>query len=80
MREQVDELEQINSVIVTGPADIQSKYGGIFFYGIHMVERMFKLFGDDVAAASRISSHFPVQVPFRMPGDRPDRSELEGLL
>ena len=45
---QIPALDQIISVVVTGPSDIKSKYGGIFFYGIHTVERLFKLFGDEV--------------------------------
>lgn len=31
-----------------GPADIASKYGGIFFYGVHMVQPMLNIFGEDV--------------------------------
>jgi len=42
--------DDIRSVVVTGPADITSKYGGIFFYAIHTVERLFKIFGSDVEA------------------------------
>jgi hypothetical protein len=42
--------DKINSLIVTGPADPASKYGGIFFYGIHTIERLFKMAGDDCTA------------------------------
>jgi len=39
--------DKTNSLIVTGPADPTSRYGGIFFYGIHTIERLFKMAGDD---------------------------------
>jgi len=31
-----------------GPCDIRSKWGGVFFYGIHLVEAVMELFGIDV--------------------------------
>ena len=66
MRKQVEDLEEISSIIITGPADINSKYGGIFFYGIHLVERLFRLFGDDVVAvrATRHGPHTTFQFKF----------------
>ena len=30
---------------VSGPADVSSEHGGLFFYGIHTVEIMFALLG-----------------------------------
>lgn len=42
--------DSINSLIVTGPADPTSKYGGIFFYGVHTVERMLNMLGEDCEA------------------------------
>lgn len=35
----------------TGPADIKSKYGGIFFYGIHQVDPVVELFGNQAETA-----------------------------
>ncbi|MEA2062684.1 MAG: Gfo/Idh/MocA family oxidoreductase [Gemmatimonadota bacterium] len=63
---QVKEMEETGPIVITGPAGINSKYGGIFFYGIHSVERLFKLFGDDAEAvrATRHGSHTTFQVEF----------------
>jgi predicted dehydrogenase len=59
MKKQLENLGDISSIIITGPADISSKYGGIFFYGIHMLERLFKLFGDDIESV-RATRHGPI--------------------
>ena len=57
---------EIRSVVVTGPSDITSKYGGIFFYGIHTVEKLFKVFGDQVEAvrATRSEGRFTFQFKY----------------
>jgi len=39
---------KIHSGSIYGPCDIKSKYGGIFFYGIHQVEMALSAFGYDV--------------------------------
>jgi predicted dehydrogenase len=41
-------LGRILSVVSTGPCDIKSKYGGVFFYGIHQVDMVVRLLGQDV--------------------------------
>ena len=66
MAAQVKELGEIESVVITGPSDINSKYGGIFFYGIHTVERLFKLFGNEVEAvrATRNKSRYTFQFKY----------------
>ena len=38
-------------MVSTGPCDIRSKWGGIFFYGIHQVDMILRLLGCDVAHA-----------------------------
>ncbi len=45
------ELGEISSVITTGPCDIESSYGGIFFYGIHQVDMLLRLTGYDAIEA-----------------------------
>ena len=40
-------LGPIHTVISTGPCDIRSKWGGIFFYGIHQVDLILRLVGYD---------------------------------
>ncbi|MBW7995494.1 MAG: hypothetical protein FVQ81_02760 [Candidatus Glassbacteria bacterium] len=58
--------DDIRSVVITGPSSITSKYGGIFFYGIHTVERLFRFFGDDVEAvrATRNRGRFTFQFKY----------------
>ena len=45
---QIPELGTINQVVRYGPADLESKYGGIFFYGVHLVQPLMYMFGDDI--------------------------------
>jgi predicted dehydrogenase len=48
IKNQVEKMGEISHVIFTGPADLESPYGGIFFYGIHMVQPLMYIFGDDI--------------------------------
>jgi predicted dehydrogenase len=48
MIEQIKTMGKITQVILTGTVDLDSEYGGIFFYGVHMVEPLMYMFGDDV--------------------------------
>ncbi|NLB55593.1 MAG: hypothetical protein GX811_07490, partial [Lentisphaerae bacterium] len=43
---------QVNAASTCGPADIKSKYGGVFFYGIHQVDMALTAFGHDVQSVS----------------------------
>ena len=38
----------VRALNTSGPADLKSKYGGIFFYGIHQVDSIIELLGTDV--------------------------------
>jgi len=42
-------LGTIYSLVSTGPCDIKSKHGGVFFYGIHQVDMVLNLLGYDMA-------------------------------
>lgn len=42
------ELGAVKAVTSYGPCDIKSQYGGIFFYGIHQIDAILKLFGNNV--------------------------------
>jgi predicted dehydrogenase len=44
----VDAIGDFNHVISLGRVDLESKYGGVFFYGVHMVEQILFWFGEDV--------------------------------
>jgi predicted dehydrogenase len=48
MKEQISQVKDIEHVVMYGPAEIYSKYGGIFFYGVHTVQPMIYMFGEDV--------------------------------
>jgi predicted dehydrogenase len=48
LKEQIASLGQIRQVIRTGTVDLDSEYGGIFFYGIHIVEPLMYMFGEDI--------------------------------
>ncbi len=49
-KETIQGLGKITSVDYFGPCDVNSPYGGIFFYGIHQVEMMTAHLGIDVVA------------------------------
>ncbi len=48
MKKQVESMEKINQVVRYGPVDINSKYGGIFFYGVHLLQPLMNIFGEDI--------------------------------
>jgi predicted dehydrogenase len=48
IKKQVETMGAISHVTVSGPADLESPYGGIFFYGIHIVQPLMYIFGDDI--------------------------------
>jgi len=48
IKEQILSLGKISQVIRTGTADLDSEYGGIFFYGVHIVEPLMYMFGEDI--------------------------------
>ncbi len=48
MMEQIKSFEKISQVMRTGTADLESEYGGIFFYGVHIVEPLMYMFGEDI--------------------------------
>lgn len=49
MKKQVAEMDKITQIIRTGTADLDSQYGGIFFYGVHIVQPLMYIFGEDIA-------------------------------
>jgi predicted dehydrogenase len=48
LKAQVQAIGDIEHVFSFGPADINSEYGGIFFYGVHVVQPLMFVFGEDV--------------------------------
>ena len=51
-RRQVARLRDVSAATSAGPCDLQSPYGGVFFYGIHQVDVLLELFGIEVEAVS----------------------------
>lgn len=49
IKEQVGSMGIINQVIRTGPVDMDSQYGGVFFYGVHIVQPLMYMFGEDIS-------------------------------
>ena len=50
-KKEVDAMPGAQVLVSSGPVDLKSKYGGIFFYGIHQVDAVIELFGMDVTHA-----------------------------
>jgi predicted dehydrogenase len=48
IKNQLEAMGKINHVVRYGPVDINSEYGGIFFYGVHLVQALLDIFGEDV--------------------------------
>jgi predicted dehydrogenase len=42
-------LGQINNIVGFGPVDIESQWGGVFFYGVHFTDKLLYIFGDNVS-------------------------------
>ncbi len=48
IKEQVKNMGEINQVVRYGPLDMESIYGGVFFYGAHLIQPIMYIFGDDI--------------------------------
>ncbi len=48
IKDQIESMGEINQVVRTGPVEMDSKYGGIFFYGVHIVQPLMYMFGEDI--------------------------------
>jgi predicted dehydrogenase len=48
IKDQLARMREINQVVRFGPLDIHSEYGGVFFYGPHMIQPLLYIFGEDV--------------------------------
>lgn len=45
---QLKEKGEINQVIRSGRLDIHSEYGGVFFYGAHLIQPLMYMFGNEI--------------------------------
>jgi len=48
IKKQLESMGEINQVVRSGPVELDSKYGGIFFYGVHIVQPLMYMFGEDI--------------------------------
>lgn len=48
IKEQVKSIPEISHIISCGPADLDSIYGGIFFYGIHIIQPLMTIFEGNI--------------------------------
>ena len=48
IKQQLESMGEINHVVRYGPVDLDSEYGGIFFYGVHILQPLMFLFGEDI--------------------------------
>lgn len=48
IKKQMESMEKINQTVRYGPVDIDSKYGGIFFYGVHLLQPLMNMLGEDI--------------------------------
>lgn len=67
MKKQVEEMGEINNVVSYGPADLDSEYGGIFYYGVHLIQPLMYIFGDDIekVKVTRIGSKGSAAIVFK---------------
>lgn len=48
IKQQLESLGEINHVVRYGPVDLDSEYGGVFFYGVHILQPLMFMFGEDI--------------------------------
>jgi predicted dehydrogenase len=48
IKQQLETIGEINHVIRYGPVDLDSEYGGVFFYGVHILQPLMFMFGEDI--------------------------------
>lgn len=48
IKKQIAKIGKINNLVCFGPVDIESPWGGVHFYGIHSVDPLLYIFGDNV--------------------------------
>ena len=48
IKQQLETMGEINHVVRFGPVDLDSEYGGVFFYGVHILQPLMVMFGEDI--------------------------------
>lgn len=57
LKEKIKSIKDIHQVVCTGTADLDSEYGGIFFYGVHIIEPLMYVFGEDITEVKVTRNH-----------------------
>jgi len=53
---QIRRAGRITAIATAGPCDLKSRYGGVFFYGIHQVDGILKAFGPGIGSVQVIKA------------------------
>jgi len=53
---QIRRAGRITTIHTAGPCDLKSKYGGVFFYGIHQVDAILRAFGSGIESVQVIKA------------------------
>ena len=48
IRQQLESLGEINHIVLYGTVDLDSEFGGVFFYGVHIIQPLMFMFGEDI--------------------------------
>lgn len=56
LRRQIRSAGEISAIETSGPCDFKSKWGGVFFYGIHQVDSLIKAFGCGVESVQVVKA------------------------
>ena len=48
LRKQAEAMGPVANFVAFGSVDIESQWGGVFFYGVHTVDQVLNIFGDNV--------------------------------
>lgn len=57
LKEKIKSIKDLHQVVCTGTADLDSEYGGIFFYGVHIIEPLMYVFGEDITEVKVTRNH-----------------------
>lgn len=48
LKRKAEQIGPITNFVSFGPVDIESQWGGVFFYGVHAVDQLLNIFGDRI--------------------------------
>lgn len=48
IKQQLETMGEINHVVRYGPVELDCEWGGVFFYGVHLLQPLMFMFGEDI--------------------------------